>query len=167
VLTKLDLAGEAAALRDRLRELNAAAPLLEAGEQGVDPQRLFGVSPFRPGAATLEQWLGMSAGGGHSAEIVAHCFTLGRPVGGAAFSEFLARLTDACGEDLLRVKGILDVAERPGAPAVIHGVQHIFHPVMWLPAWPGPDHRSRIVFITRGVPRAEIEALLAPLAGAP
>jgi G3E family GTPase len=61
------------------------------------------------------------------------------------------------GEDLLRVKGILNLAGE-SAPVAIHGVHHIFHPPVLLDAWPDADHRSRIVFITRGIERADLEA---------
>ena len=61
------------------------------------------------------------------------------------------------GEDLLRVKGILNLIDEP-APVAIHGVHHIFHPPVQLEAWPDADHRSRIVFITRGIDRADLEA---------
>jgi len=44
---------------------------------------------------------------------------------------------------------------------VLHGVQHLFHPPVLLPAWPSDDHRTRIVFITRDLPRAKIEESLA------
>ena len=40
---------------------------------------------------------------------------------------------------------------------VIHGVQHRFHPSALLDAWPDDDHRSRLVFITRGLDRALFE----------
>jgi G3E family GTPase len=58
---------------------------------------------------------------------------------------------------LLRVKGILNLTSE-SAPVAIHGVHHIFHPPVLLDAWPDGDHRSRIVFIARGIERAEIEA---------
>jgi Putative GTPases (G3E family) len=69
------------------------------------------------------------------------------------------------GEDLLRVKGIVNVAEKPGEPCVIHGVQHVFHEPTWLEAWPSEDRRSRIVFITRGLTREAVEPLLAAFSG--
>jgi len=60
------------------------------------------------------------------------------------------------GEDLLRVKGILHLREE-ALPVVIHGVHHVFHPPVQMKAWPDDDRRSRIVFITRGLERAEVE----------
>ena len=44
--------------------------------------------------------------------------------------------------------------ENPAQPAVIHGVQHVFHPPEWLDAWPGEDRRTRMVFIGSRVPSA-------------
>jgi G3E family GTPase len=76
---------------------------------------------------------------------------------------FLETLAEHCGADLLRLKGIVDVRESPGRPAVIHGVQHVFHPPAWLARWPSDDRRSRIVLITRGIAREWVEALLGAL----
>jgi G3E family GTPase len=56
----------------------------------------------------------------------------------------------AYGADLLRIKGVLNVDGSPG-PFAVHGVQHLFHPPVELPAWPDDDHASRIVFITRNM----------------
>jgi G3E family GTPase len=64
------------------------------------------------------------------------------------------------GNDLLRVKGIVNVIEEPSRPLVIHGVQHIFHPPLKLDAWPSDDHRTRIVFITRNIDKDVIEDTL-------
>ena len=43
---------------------------------------------------------------------------------------------------------------------MLHGVQHLFHPPVLLPEWPSEDHRTRMVFITRDLPREEIETTL-------
>jgi G3E family GTPase len=69
-------------------------------------------------------------------------------------------LTSLRGPDLLRVKGLLDVAGERG-PVVVQGVQHIFHPPVTLDAWPGADRRSRLVFITRNIARESVAALFA------
>ena len=57
------------------------------------------------------------------------------------------------GSGLLRVKGLLNIADEPGRPAVIQGAQHLLHTMSWLDRWPDGDHRSRIIFITQGIPR--------------
>ena len=41
-----------------------------------------------------------------------------------------------------------------------HFLQHLFHPPVALPDWPGADRRSRLVVITRGLP---VENLLRAL----
>jgi G3E family GTPase len=66
-------------------------------------------------------------------------------------------LGEVRGPDLLRIKGIVNV---DGRPIVIQAVQHMFHPLSELPEWPDEDRRSRIVFITRNVPREQIERTL-------
>jgi len=96
----------------------------------------------------------------HGERIRTYSIVRDQPISGAAFSLFLELLIANRGADLLRVKGILNLAERPGTPAVIHGVQHLFHPVVWLDDWPDADQRSRIVFITRDVPKSWVEHLL-------
>jgi len=73
------------------------------------------------------------------------------PLPREAFSAWLDMVIASRGEDLLRVKGLVHLVEQPERPLVIHGVQHLFHPPESLPAWPGADRRTRIVFITRGV----------------
>ena len=64
------------------------------------------------------------------------------------------------GADLLRIKGILNVAGCKG-PVAIHGVQHLFHPPVELAAWPDADHASRLVFITRDIEQASLAKGLA------
>ena len=57
----------------------------------------------------------------------ASCLTFEQPVDAALFETCLAMLMEFRGEDLLRVKGIINVAGMD-RPMVIHGVQHVFHP---------------------------------------
>jgi G3E family GTPase len=54
----------------------------------------------------------------------------------------------------------VNVAEEPDRPAVIQGVQHLLHTMTWLPRWPDADRRTRIVFITRGVVRSELQEMI-------
>src|SRR5258707_6229930 len=82
------------------------------------------------------------------------------PIPAVALTLLLETLAEHCGSDLLRLKGIVNILESPGRPAVIHGVQHVFHAPAWLARWPSDDRRSRIVVIARGIPQAWIEALL-------
>ena len=63
-------------------------------------------------------------------------------------------------DDLLRPKVIVALSDRPDQPVVLHGVQHLFHPPVLLPEWPSDDRRTRMVFITRDLPREVIEQTL-------
>src|SRR5581483_7174287 len=103
------------------------------------------------------------AGGGHDGDI--SCFAILReaPLPAVVLTLLLEALAEHCGADLLRLKGLVDVAESPDRPAVIHGVQHVFHPPAWADRWPSADRRTRLVFIMRGVPQAWVEALLAAI----
>ena len=84
----------------------------------------------------------------HDERIRAVCLTLDKPVTRLLFDLWLDILMQIKGPDLLRVKGIVHIADLAG-PLVIHGVQHIFHPPLLLDAWPSADQRTRLVLITR------------------
>lgn len=101
----------------------------------------------------------------HGTEIQAFCVVRDRPISGLALTFVLEMLVASRGEDLLRVKGIINVAEKPDQPCVIHGVQHIFHEPTWLEKWPDDDRRTRIVFITRNIPQTAIEPIIKALDG--
>jgi G3E family GTPase len=58
------------------------------------------------------------------------------------------------------------LSETPASPIVIHGVQHVLHPVVQLPRWPDGDERTRIVLITRDLDPATVRALFDAFLGA-
>ena len=64
------------------------------------------------------------------------------------------------GGGLLRVKGLVNIAEEPGRPAVIQGAQHLLHTMTWLDRWPDSDQRTRIVFITQGIPSGNLRDII-------
>ena len=92
----------------------------------------------------------------HDSRIRATCLTIDEPIDWDSFSLWMGSLARYRGEDLLRVKGILNVAGEEN-PVAVHGVQHVFHPPARLPAWPSADRRSRLVMITRDMDRAFLE----------
>ena len=179
ILTKTDLlAGERNGLPARLASLNPSATLLEVSFGDIDPARLFdmGFASTSRSGRDLHAWLGVDAAADershkHGAESHAShaeeisCFAILReqPIHAVTLTLLLEALAEHCGGDLLRLKGIVDVVESPDRPAVIHGVQHVFHPPAWLDRWPSKDRRSRFVFIVRNIPHAWIEALLEAL----
>jgi G3E family GTPase len=166
VLTKTDLvdAETVGRLMERLRRLNPAAPIIQAVNGAIDPADLFDIGLYNPATKSLDvqRWLNEEAFEDHhhhhhGADLSRHddhinsfVFMLDHPISETALTKWLEMLVAFQGPDLLRVKGIVNVAERPG-PLVIQGVQHIFHPPVPLDSWPSDDRRTRIVFITRGL----------------
>jgi G3E family GTPase len=163
VLTKLDLGSAQPVLLRRLAELNAGAPVLSADRGKIDSQCLFSAGLYDPHARSLDvnSWLAEERHSHprHDAHIQTYAVVRKKPIGAVTLTLFLETLAEHCGADLLRLKGIVNVAESPDRPAVIHGVQHVFHALAWLKRWPSDDRSSRIVFITRRVPQRWVEAL--------
>ncbi|MFK0033326.1 CobW family GTP-binding protein [Pseudomonas monteilii] len=71
-----------------------------------------------------------------------------RPLDWLAFGVWLSMLLRCHGDQILRVKGILNVSDSE-QPIVIHGVQHCLHAPVHLTHWPGGERRSRLVIIVR------------------
>ncbi|MGH8672324.1 MAG: CobW family GTP-binding protein [Burkholderiales bacterium] len=170
VISKTDLAPPQALqeLQARLKVLNPAATIMYAVNGATDPTRLFADLTFDSGAKNpdVTRWLNEEAYHDHVGEtphtphddpIRSFCLVRERPVPDVAFAKFLQTMVANHGADLLRLKGIVNVAHKPETPAVIHGVQHVFHPVVWLKTWPSEDRRSRIVFITRDIARDTVQ----------
>lgn len=162
VLTKTDLADGAAA-----RALVAARnPVAEILETPVDAAAVIGLGVLDETrrAEQVQAWLAaVEAGGGHSHahgpdEVRAFALRFDEPLDWTMFALWLAMLLQARGDDVLRVKGLLDTGA--DGPLVLHGVQHVIHPPTHLEAWPDDDRASRIVFIARGIARDELEASL-------
>jgi len=101
----------------------------------------------------------------HDARIRALCMGHEAPLAPAALDLYLELLRKAHGPKLLRVKGIVALADDPSRPVVIQGVQHVFHPPLRLPAWPDADHSTRMVFILRDREPSFVEILWHPLTG--
>ncbi len=95
----------------------------------------------------------------HDARIRAFCLTTDRPIAAAALDLFLDLLRSAHGPKLLRVKGVVRLAEDPERPLVLHVVQHVVHPVAQLERWPDADRRTRLVFITRDLDESFVERM--------
>ncbi len=99
----------------------------------------------------------------HDRDIASFCFIREQPIPREALRLLLDALQQNLGPNLLRVKGIIQIAEEPDRPAVIQGAQHLLHNLSWLERWPDADHRSKLVFITQGYDRADVEDMIAVL----
>jgi G3E family GTPase len=185
VVTKAELNGDTAALEQRLRHLNPAAPILRAVDGRIDAADLFDAGLYNLASKSLDvqRWLHEEAYADrdshrhreghehdhdhgpldrnrHDDRIRAFCLRHETPLDWAKFIGWIEMLISLHGADLLRIKGILNVAGSAG-PVAIHGVQHLFHPPVELPAWPDEDHASRLVFITRDIEEATLAKGLA------
>lgn len=95
----------------------------------------------------------------HHDGINAFCLYKDEALSWESWVGFLQSLIDARGQDMLRIKGILNV-EGLEQPVAVHGVQHVFHPPAILEKWPSDDRRSRLVFIAKDVPQQVIRTML-------
>jgi G3E family GTPase len=159
LVTKSDAADAAAvgALEARLRALNPLAPIHRVVFGAIEPDEVLRARARDVPAAGGGDG-GHPAGGQHAGDVRAFTLTLDGAVDWNAFAVWLTMLLHARGLDVLRVKGLLDVGA--GGPVLLDGVQHVVHRPRHLDAWPDGDHRSRIVFITRGIEREAVEASL-------
>jgi G3E family GTPase len=103
----------------------------------------------------------------HDEHIGSFVLTSDEAIPAGTLEMFLELLRANYGAQLLRLKGIVKLAEMPDTPVVVHGVQHVFHPTARLERWPDEDHRSRLVFITRDLPESTVRELFEAFLGAP
>src|SRR5581483_4748072 len=176
LLTKLDMlaASEASArqtsLAARLQRLNPAARIARIDDAAIDAIAILRSAGLDPTDAKSDAhaWLNAAAyehvhshhdhdghdhdhdhHGMHDRDIASFCFIREQPIPREALRLLLEALQQNLGPNLLRVKGIVHVAEEPDRPAVIQGAQHLLHNLSWLERWPDTDRRSKIVFITQ------------------
>jgi G3E family GTPase len=188
VLTKTDLLAHPAdasaltELRARLAALNPAATILDAAAGEATAARLFDCGLYDPAgkAPDVKRWLAEEAYAKsdhhhhdrhdvnrHDDRIRAFTLTADAAIPAATFDMFLDLVREMHGPNLLRVKGVVKIAETPETPVVVHGVQHVFHPTAALPNWPDDDRRSRLVFIVRDIEPAVIRNLFHAFLGMP
>jgi G3E family GTPase len=174
VITKTDIAdpAQAVAVREIIGSLNPSAEVFDACLDSFEPQRLLAFQPLDLAASKAQMRLRIGedpapkVSGDHFRELRRHTervsslsLALDEPLDWTAFGIWLSMLLNRHGNDVLRVKGILQVQGSP-APVFINAVQHIVHPPQHLDQWPTDDHRSRIVFITRDIDHGRLRRSL-------
>ena len=178
LISKTDLADvdASAGLRMRLKDLNPGAALYEIVQGEIDPALLFDSGPFDAAGKSdqVRQWLNAEAHdhhhhpvdrSRHDEHIGSFCLTFEEPLDWDRFNPWLMAVRASWGDKLLRVKGVLNVVGED-QPLVIHGVHRTFHPPTLLARWPDGERRSRLVFITRDLDRATVEASWAEMESA-
>ncbi len=175
LVTKPDLVPDTAALEERLHDINPAAPVHRVTLGEIPAATLFNAGLYDPTTKStdVERWLKEEAYAGaqahhhhhdhdvnrHDDRIRAYCLSYDRPIDWPSFVDWIEALTTVHGDRLLRLKGILNVAGAEG-PVAVHGIHHVFHPPAMLAEWPSEDRRSRLVMITRDLPREPVEEML-------
>jgi G3E family GTPase len=152
VLTKLDLVNNANKMEliknikninptvDIIAEkiTNLDAKLLQQGQQTFDLSKMKAINQNK-GIESATQSLSIS---------------FIQALDWSAFGLWLSMLLHSRGNEILRVKGLLDVGEN--GPVVLNGVQHTIHPPDHLTKWPDEEQLSHLVFIMRNINPTEI-----------
>ena len=183
-----------AGIATRLHALNPAATILDAAKGEATAERLLNCGLYDPSRKIpdVKKWLAEEAYADahrhdhghahdhghdhghdhhhldrnrHDAHIASFVLTADAAIPAGTLEMFLELLRANYGSQLLRIKGIVKLAEMPDTPVVVHGVQHVFHPTARLERWPDDDHRTRIVVITRDLPERTVRELFEAFIG--
>jgi len=103
----------------------------------------------------------------HDASIKAFSIATEQPIPFNTLEMFLDLMRSAHGDRILRMKGIVKLADDPSRPVVFHVVQHLMHPPARLEAWPDADRRSRIVCITKDLAPEMVRKMFDAFLGVP
>jgi G3E family GTPase len=154
IISKTDLATPAAVerLTQRLQELNPRATIDIAVAGALDPSRLI-----EPVSRERSNFIAEAE---HGDGISSFVLEWDGPIAWPTFSRAMETLIAMRGPEVLRVKGLLDVAGCRG-PVVVQYVQHLAHPPVELDAWPDENRASRVVFITRNMRERQVRDLFA------
>jgi G3E family GTPase len=153
LVTKTDVTTPSASLLEELRALNPNAPHAFAVHGAATLDWLLGLDTSRDARRAAETLMAGDSAPRHSGAHESIVLTSASPIPALALTLLLQALADHAGDRLLRVKGLVQVAEMPDRPALVHGVQHVFAAPEWLEAWPSPERHTRIVFIGTSIPR--------------
>ncbi len=183
VLSKTDIADKEIvnSLIKRIENINPKVSAIKSNKNSLPVSRLLGLNDYNPQNKDwrVREWLEIEknktsnhlhnhhehAHHHHDHNVNLHCdgietfaMVSSQPVSMTSVNFFLELLMSQMGECILRIKGILNI-KGESRPAVIHGVQHIFHPLEWLEKWPSNDKKSRLVFITKNINKKNIDEL--------
>jgi G3E family GTPase len=176
LITQCDIAEPAAVdlLARRLSELNPGAPqiMVRRGEVAAASVLGAGLFAIEDKPAEVASWLAdertreqaRQAHGHHhhhdvnrhDAQVESFVLEFPEPFDWYDFTEAIDILLTTCGARILRIKGLVNVADDP-LPRLVQCVQHIRYPSRSLTAWPQEgayaDRKSRLVFIVNGLSR--------------
>jgi G3E family GTPase len=194
VITKSDLVEDSAKLaelRARLGKLNPAAIVLDGSVRAEDLINAGLYNPERK-IPDVARWLREEAviaaeedahdhhhdhgdhhhhkhdqASRHDASIKVFSIATDKPIPLATLEMFLDLMRSAHGDKILRMKGIVQLADEPERPVVLHVVQHLMHPPARLEAWPDQDRRSRLICVTKDLPPEMVRRMFDAFLGVP
>lgn len=175
-LLGLDKAGRRHALDALIARINPGARVVDVQAPLAQPELLL--SPGSYGAAdrgnNVAAWLAAEsplaspvaapvAGLARHSGIYTKSMVMDGEVTARELVSFIDILRRAAGQRLLRLKGLVAMADDPNRPMLVHLVQDIFHPPIRLGRWPSDDRRTRIVLIADGIDEPALESFLKTL----
>ncbi len=113
----------------------------------------------------IGEWLGSDDGEAHldhshTPDVSAVCLRDSRVMDWNLVLRFFVELTENYGEDLYRVKGLVQF-DNVDKLVILQGVQTTFSPPTYADSWPCGEPETRIVVIGKGLDRADLEARFA------
>lgn len=173
LLTKTDLATpeQLSALKEKLIEINAGATQHKISHGEIDPDFIIDVGLFDPTGkrADPQRWLrvplksaqpkGTLPQKTYHEDITSFTVTMPSPLNWRDLKPVILKLCQTHGKDLLRLKGIIHVADQP-APLAIHAVHFTPYPPTLLEGWGEEDPSNRIVIIGKGLDENAIRKML-------
>lgn len=197
VLTKTDIEPAPEELLQRLAAINPRAAVVASSEPQALSASLLSCGLYDPATKTADvrRWLGEEAehqhhhrdhdhhhdhghdhhhghehggeGHRHDKRVASLSLRHDRPLPFSAIETFLDILLSTQGDKVLRLKGIVELAEDPTRPLVVHAVQRMVHPPARLPAWPDEVRGTRLVVIAIDLSEDYVRRLFAAVAGQP
>ena len=178
ILSKTDIADKEKvnSLTKRIKAINPKVTIIESDKKPLPVSKLLGLNDYNPQNKdwNVREWLDIEKNKStnhlhnhhhhkhdvnrHGDDIETFAMVTSQPVSMTSVNFFLELLMSQMGENILRIKGILNITGE-SRPVVIHGVQHIFHPLEWLEKWPSNFKKSRLVFITKNINKKKINEL--------
>jgi G3E family GTPase len=191
LLTKTHMEGaQTQQVVERLRALNPSARILAPEDADALSTLMLDCGLYDPStkSADVARWMGPADGhhghGDHHHDhhhehdhehhhhhgddrIASFSLEHDGPVSWSAITTFLDLLQSTRGEQLLRMKGIVELVEDRERPLVIHAVQKLLHPPVRLPQWPAGLRGTRLVLITMDMDGDYVRRLFAAITGTP
>jgi G3E family GTPase len=160
ILTKTDMLEGAdrderiAMIQGLVRKLNPAAEIV-LRQSSDDSSGFFSddsiiMSPVSGKLLQEGTGIGHSSASHHGESIISTSLTSSKPLKAQAIYQFCELLTSAHAENLLRIKGLVEI-ENSDKPLVLHGVHGVLHEPEFLEKWPPQISGTQIVVITRNM----------------